>query len=38
MQQNELKKTIKNILNLLIIQFLFKLDLFFQYINIYYII
>ena len=34
MKQNELKKTIKNILNLLIIQFLFKLDLFFQYINI----
>ena len=34
MQQNELKKTIKNILNLLKIQFLFKLDLFFQYINI----
>ena len=34
MQQNELKKTIKNILNLLITQFLFKLDLFFQYINI----
>ena len=34
MQQNELKKTIKNILNFLKIQFLFKLDLFFQYINI----